>query len=488
MNNISESDVSIQLRHELDEDGECDAFTSVTCDILVRGTNAGTISGTRVNRQKIPERYFLSAMDGHSGDLQYVGVSIFETRYGRTKLLSLREGGDAMEFDFLYISTFHVDPQYRVNGSSDVGAYALRKLLYHPYIKGRAITSHGCWAVSCCIYILDPYEAMSAEEKSRAEAEDRRERERQIQSMFGRTRSVETEESLRAKEERDARMDALARKDANQFLRNGFLQDAAVAKNGENATRFLVAAQDHWKQPIKSHAEAAAVEFYVAPPTPRPPTGKDAEILDVTKRLCSEAMMQGVSSRMIGLSVPVGDDPGEDRASAYRTEITPLIREGGSLARSNALHAACANRDFAIVQCILQMDRSCLEARDHGNMTPLMVAAAAAAGSANINGIPTQPVIDLLLAAGAEKGAVDPNGLTAYGTLKSMKNQYSLAMQAMMGRPVRGASQSTPGLVQLEAKLMPHGGPTAADRTGGERAEAGYVDYSEEDAEYDRLY
>ena len=482
--NISEGDVTIQLRHEIDEAGEYNAFTSVTCDILVRGTKAGKISGTRVDRQKLPERYFLSAMDGHSGELQYVGMSIFEPRYGRTKLRSLFDGGDDMEFDFLYIDKFHVDPRYRANGSSDVGAYALRKLLHHPYIKGRAAE----WSVSSCVYILDPYEAMSAEEKSRVEAEDRRESERQMQAYrSGGAMPVETDESLRAKEQRAARMDALARLDANQFLRNGFIQDATVAKKGGNAPRFLVAAYEHWKQPLKSHAEAEAVQFYVAPPERRPPTGKDAEILEVTKRICSENMMQGVSSAMIGLPRPAVNDSA-DRAFAFRTKVTRLIQQGGSLARSNALHAACANRDAAIARCILQLDPSCLEARDIENSTPLIVAAAAAAGSANINGIPSQPVIDVLLAAGAQKGAVDSDGLTAYGTLKSMHDKYGQAMQAMMGRPVSGGSRTTPGLAALEAKLMPPGGPTAADRAGGEGADAGYVDYGEEDAEYDREY
>ena len=485
--NISESDITIQLRHEVDEDGEYHAFTSVTCDILVRGTKAGKISGTRVDRQKLPERYFLSAMDGHSGELQYVGVSIFEPRYGRTKLRSLSDGGDDMEFDFLYIDKFHVDPRYKANESSDVGAYALRKLLHHPYLKGRAF-EHGIWSVSSCIYILDPYEAMSAEEKSRIEAEDRRESERQMQAHRpGGAMPVETDESLRAKEQRAARMDGLARLDANQFLRNGFIQDATVAKKGGNAPRFLVAAYEHWKQPLKSHAEAEAVQFYVAPPERRPPTGKDAEILEVTKRICSENMMQGVSSAMIGLPRPAVNDPA-DRASAFRTEATRLIQQGGSLARSNALHAACANRDVAIARCILQLDPSCLEARDIENMTPLIVAAAAAAGSANINGIPSQPVIDVLLAAGAQKGAVDSAGLTAYGTLESMHDKFGQAMQAMMGRPVGGGSRTTPGLAALEAKLMPPGGPTAADRTGGEGADAGYVDYGAEDAEYDGDY
>ena len=456
---ISEIDVSIELHHELDECGEYDAFTSITCDILVRGKKAGNISGTRVNRSKIPERYFLGAMDGHSGDLQYVGVTIFEPRYGRTQLRSLRDGGDDMKFDFLYIETFHIDPQYRTIGnvscSSDVGTYALQKLLHHPYIKGQA--NNGSWGVSSCIYILDPYEAMTDKEKSRIKVEDQREFDRRfqmdMQAHTSQAVEMETEQSFRTKEEKAALMNYYARLDANQFLRNGFIQDATVAKNNP---RFLVAAYEHWKQPLKSHAEVQAIQFYIEPKIQRP-TGKDAEILEVTRRMCS------------GLG-----------ASAFRTEVTPLIRAGGSLARSHALHAACANKDVEIARCILQLDPSCLEVRDEGDSTPLMVAAAIAPGSATSQGIPNQPVIDLLLAAGAQKGAVNSNtGMTAYGTLKYEHYQSSIAIQAMTGMPVLGGSPNTPGLAELEAKLMPPGGPTIADRTGGKSKRPGIIHYDD---------
>jgi len=479
---VSETDVSIQLRHSLYEEGEYGAFTSVSVDILVRGTKAGSISGTIVNRQKIPERYFLSAMDDHSSDLQYVAVSLFEPRLGRTKLQSLRDGGDDNEFDFLYISTMHVEDQHKEKGSSDVGAFALRQLLHHPFIKGRA--AHGCWSVSSCIYILDPYEAMTKEEKEKVKSEERKE--------FGRRRTQtlpETEESLRAKEEKARRMDVLARLDANQFLRNGFFQDIAVARQEGNAARFLVAAYGHWIEPLKSHADAVAVQFYVAPRTPRPPVGKDAEILEVTKRMCS-SRMAGVSSMMIGLHPPTRDGAADrDRASAYQTEIARLVAEGGSLARSNALHAACANKDPAIVRCILNMDPTTLESRDPSNSTPLMIAAATAAGMSNIDGMPRdQPVIDELIGRGAQKGAVNLDGMTAYGTLKSMVEEYGMAMNAMMGRAVQTGPRTMPGLAELEAKLIPPGGPTAADRSGGASAQSGFIDYKEEDAEFDREY
>ena len=373
----------------------------------------------------------------------------------------------------------HVEDQYKANGSSDVGAFALRQLLHHPYIKGRA--KHECWSVSSCVYILDPYEAMTKEEKERVQSEERKESDRQTQAR------PETEESLRAKEEKARRMDDLARLDANQFLRNGFFQDVAVARQGGNAARFLVAAYGHWTEPLKSHADAAAVQFHVAPRTPRPPVGKDAEILEVTKRVCSEAV---VSSMMIGLQSPTRDGSADrDRASAYRTETSRLVAEGGSLARSNALHAACANNDPAIVRCILDMDPTTLESRDPSNSTPLMIAAVTAAGMSNINGMPRdQPVIDLLIGRGAQKGAVNLDGMTAYGTLKSTVEEYGMAMNAMMGRAAQAGPRTMPGLAALEAKLIPPGGPTAADRSGGATAESGFIDYKEEEAEYDREY
>ena len=298
---------------------------------------------------------------------------------------------------------------------------------------------------------------------------------------------AETEESLRAKEEKKRRMDNYARLDANQFLRNGFYQDEAVASQGGDSSRFLVAAYSNWEQPLKSHTEAAAVQFYVGPPEIRPPVGKDAEILQLTKRMCSESWGIAEITDIAAITArrSMETAAGEDRASAYRADVLRLIREGGSLARSNALHAACALNDPSIVRCILQIDPTTLESRDVSNVTPLMIAAASAAGKSTINGFPrNQPVIDILIAAGADKGAVDSKGLTAYGTFKAYNKDSSQAVQAMMGRAVH-TERGVPGLAELEARLMPPGGPTRADRSGGESSEQGFIDYTEEDSEYD---
>lgn len=470
-------DVSVRLRHETDEDGEYGAFTSVDVDILVRGSKVGRITGTIVNRQALPERHFMSAMDGHSGDLQWVGSCLFEPRLGRTKLRSLAEYDDN-EFDFLYVNALHVDDAWKRGGSSDVGAAALRQLLHHPFIKGDAYGSSGCWKVSSAVYVLDPYEAMTKEE---AEAEKKRTREAPRAGMMSQP-PPETEESLRAKEEEERRMDALARSDANQFLRNGFFQDAAVAGMGGNAARFVVASYGQWNRPqLLSHAEAAAVRFYVPPPSSRPPTGKDAVILQLTKRTCME------NSNAAAMAEMGHAPPPREEFAAYQVEVRRLMAEGGSLSRSNALHAACANNVPSLVACILELDPSALEARDESGSTPLMLAAMSAAGRSNINGIPRdQPVIDRLLVAGAQRGAMDPKGMTAYGVLKRQVAEFDIMMSAMCGRATGGQTGVKPGLRELEAKLMPSGGATAADLSGGQGAEAGFVDYREEDAEADR--
>ena len=463
---VAESDVTIKLKHGIDEDGEYNAFTYITVDILVCGsTQAGTIDGTIVNRQKIPNNGFLSAMDGHSGDLQYIGVSLFDAKRGRTILNSLREGGDDDEFDFMYISSICLEEQYKT--SSDVGAFALRKLLHHPYVKGQC--GFGCWRVSSCVYILDPYEAMSKEEKIRIKNEEQAESLRDSRVSMGGSRQPETEESMRAKEQNEQRLEKYARVDANQFLRNGFFQDPAVARNGGNAVRFLVASYSHWTKPLTSQADAAAVKFYAVPPAQRPPTGQDALILDVTIRMCG--------------GEPSNSNTSPDVRAAYRMEVSRLEAEGGSLLQSNALHAAVANNSVTIVKCIIDMDPSTVNSKDRAGCTPLMIAAARAAGMSSKSGIPReQPIIDLLLTTGADKDTVDHRGMTAYGNLKQQLKEYAQMMSAMMGMAT-GSGAVVPGLSYLEAKLMPSGGPTVGDVSGGTSGEAGIIDYKDEDGE-----
>lgn len=402
--------MTIRLQHELDERGEYFSTTAIHVDILVRGEVAGNIQGTLVDRNSIPRRCFYSVMDAHSDDLQYAAVSLFEPRYGRTKLKSLWRKGEDRWFKFLYIGSLHVNEEYTSNGSSDVGAYALRKLLYHPFIKGSDRDDE--WQTSSCIHILD-----STTQKDKD--------------------------------------------NAIQFLRNGFFQDRAVVYEGND--RFLVAASGHWKEPLISHAEAAKIPFLEAPPRPPPPTGKDAEIRQIIERA-------------IYVFTSGHGDP------SYQAHIVRLVSEGGSLARARALHIACIAEYQSMVEFILRIDPSTLESRDECLKTPLMFAAASASANGNMMGriARDQPIIDLLLAAGARTDAVDAEGNTAYGNLVKMHNEYHEMLQAKMGLPITsGVSRNIPGLAQLKAKLMPPGGSTAADH--GEAIGKRIIKYLEEE-------
>ena len=132
---MASADVSIRLKHSLDEDGEYNAFTNVQVDILKINAKIGSIEATMIDRQRIPDGYFLSACDGHSGDLQHMGCTVYESRYGRTKLESLADCDDP-EFDIVYIHSFHVHDEHKAN--SDVATTALHQFLHHPFIKGNS--------------------------------------------------------------------------------------------------------------------------------------------------------------------------------------------------------------------------------------------------------------------------------------------------------------------------------------------------------------
>ena len=237
---------------------------------------------------------------------------------------------------------------------------------------------------------------------------------------------------------------------------------------GYASKKILVAAVSHWERPLSSHLTASSVEFYVGPPEVRPPTGKDAEILQLTE--------------MKGQDYSGGNVIDRSRSAEYFQQCSLLIEQGGSLARSYSLHAASAMNDPSLVRCIINMDPTTIETRDVNNTTPLMVAAVAAAGRSTNQGYSLeQPVIDMLLAASVDKSAVTTNGQTAYGMFKSQREGYSQMLQAMCGRPVQSDSRLVPGLAQLEAKLIPPGGPTVADQSGGDSAKPGIINYGDED-------
>lgn len=456
--------VSIRLTHALDDDAEYGAFTNVKADIMYADKGKiGYITATIVNRQAIPEGGFMSAMDGHSADLQYVGVTAYEPKAGRTRLQSLARYDD-IEFDTMCIRSFHIDHAYKQGGNSDIGATALQQFLYHPFIKGNL--PDGLWNVSSAIYMMEPTEAMTPAELTALNAKRASDR-----LLPYSQRDEHADRAAEAAEDRAWGL--LAYKDSPHFLRNGFFQDPALARLGGNAGRFLVASYGQWdKAHLESHAEAeaTAARFYVAPKSPPEPTGKDAEIFKAVMTACNALRRMPTPDESIRL-------PTELQATLVR-----LVSEGGSLERAHALHVACGNNTKEVVNIVLQLSPQSINARDATGSTPLMVAAASAAGRKSDDGIDDTIVVNKLVAARADKQLQNPSGMTAYGIYKKTTNEFYIMMQSMMGEPVGGRRPAPhPTELTLEAKLMPPGGPTAADLSGGEGPESGFMDYTAED-------
>lgn len=484
--------ITLTLTHHIDARGEYDAFYCITACIRVQGDEVGHISAVIIDRRRIPRGMFLSAMDGHSSELQEMSVTFFESKLGRTRIRRLREDGQDAN-PIMYIEEMHVSDEYKLNNNSDVGSYALHQFLRHPFINS--------WKSCMCLYILDAFEAMDP----------------QLREQVRNNRDME-------RTERRQLLKPYQRLDANQFLRNGFYQDETIASI---ASHCVVAARSHWEGPLKSHEEVIRVQFYVPPPTPDPPTGLDKDILELTKAKCQELSMHDATlvpqatvdrlmrdlaelEDLIQQAVQLGgnvdaeevravrerarqlqDDFNQannrplDLVAQYREEVQRLIDQGGNLSRSNALHAACAYDESRIVRCILSMDYSTLESRDMNDITPLMMAAEVLSGKCTIRGFPqNHAVIDMLLASGANKDATNRNGLTAYGMFVKQHEAYNESMYAMMGRQIPNPN-ATPGYEALKEILVPTSGPNRADRTGGDSENAGLIHYDVDEMNID---
>jgi hypothetical protein len=415
-------DISLHLTHATEDDDALypGSFTGVNVDILLGSRSShgkkkktGSIHAILVNRQAIPKRGFYEAFDSHSSDMQWIGCAVMENRLGRTGLESLA-GDDDTECYFMYIEKFHIDDEHKQNGSSDVGARALRLFLHHPFIKGENTIYGDWWKVSSAAYALDPMEAMTLPQRTQFQAQQ--DAQRAAQYPLNPTRETVMQQNEMARYFAD-----LERADANQFLRNGFFQDPAlVHSGGDSNARILVTSWGHMSQPLKTHEQALSVTFRPLPPQI---TGNDARILDAVKNGCSGVLF---SER----------DVDENQLQNLVHEISSYRSAGGSILRSNALHAAVANNSLKIVTWLLEQEPAAMDSMDSTTQsTPLMVAAATAAGRFSIRGIPDSLVMDKLLASGANKGLLDQKGMTAFGRFKRSTSGYNDMMltSAMIG-------------------------------------------------------
>lgn len=451
--------ISLKVTSNADDEDlySYNCFHNVHAEILYgpEKKKIGHIAAVLVNRQAIPEKCFYQAFDEHSAEMQWVGCTLMENRYGRTSLLSLADT-DSDEFDFMYISVFHVDADYKQNGNSDVGAEALYQFLRHPEVNPQV---DDAWSQVCNVaYVLDATEAMTP-----TELHEYQYREKRTGTLDG---TPLTGVGLGSTKEAE-RMDTLERMDANQFLRNGFFQDAAIAK-GKNRKILVASLYNKYREPLKSHAQVSGIQFASCLPEP---SAQEAAIQEATVRACSNLQFHS--------------DQQQIHVADLRRNLNSFQSRGGSLTRSHCLHSAVANNCLQVVQMILELEPATINGIDTDNLTPLMIAAQSAAGRTNQSGLDDTSVIEYLLQRGADKNLTDPLGMTAYGHYKKASKEFTEMLRAMTGNP-KMTRPVLPSLLQVEAFLCPQTGPTTADKTGGKGANSGLKDYSAEDMELDR--
>jgi hypothetical protein len=449
IDHITENQVGVKLSHHSTEQY---AFTDLDIQILVRNQKAGIIDAVLINRRNIPKGYFLSEMDDYSQDTQWLGVVLFDPKHhGKTRLKSMLEPHNPYA-PFLYIKTFSVKEKYRRDDNSDVGAFALKKLLEHPFILDEGVSS--------AIYVVDGVEAMSKIEKEEFD-------QYQKAKVFDLREKADEETAGRRNWEQH--LQVLGRKDANQFLRNGFFQDEAYANVGGSQAKILVASHNNWERKLISHSSAEKIKFCDPPPeVASPKSGIDEELFKFVKKNSpnDDYVEVGGAAQIQARKDKVREDA-----------IIQLVSRGASITRSHVLHCAVANNCYEMTKSLLLLEHDAIDTLDDFGATPLIVAAINAAGRSTKDGIKNTRIIELLLAEGAKRELCDRSGMTAYGNYLKQREDSNLAIHSMMGMPVPSSSAPKhPSEERLMKILLPANGPTNADLRGG-NVNPGIVEY-----------
>ncbi|KAL3928425.1 MAG: hypothetical protein SGBAC_012659 [Bacillariaceae sp.] len=396
--------ISIRVRQRTADDMEYKALTMMDVDILVNNaTKIGSIEAWLIHRHKIPTRHYYSAFDGHSRTCQWLGCVLLEPTLGRTKLESLFPYDNDRK-GFLIIDDFQINDGYKTKPEyCDIGAIALSKFLKHDLITKK---------VTSMTYVLHPN---------------------------------------------------FTRAEANIFLRNGFFQDSAIAFEGGEFQRILVASTHHTRL-LKSLQEVSGIQL-ISVEDAQMPQGKNQELF------------QYLQSSL----ACVEDD--HDPCRHILENVGRFLQEGATVQGSLIMHVAVANNSEPIVRFLLDRVPSAVNAREVNQCTPLMICAKTTAGKSTKSGVRETRVLDLLLTRGADKTLQDRKGMTAYGHYVRQRMEYDTMMSAMMGQGVQTQTVATysakhPSERAVQAKLLPPNGPSASDLRGG--AMPGLIVYEDE--------
>ena len=392
--------------------------------ILVNGAPAGSLSAVLVNRS-MAGSCFHSACDAESGELQEISCLFFGSS-GQPRYTALKSDASAKRGGFLYLATFEISAEHRVNGATDIGSAAIKALLSCAEVSGR-------WSVAA--YIADSSASLTPAEKS----QDRAEAMERMHAQMGRGAHTETPADRAA---RVAKIHARMAADCRQFLRAGF----AEAKHKDGGWLFIT--KDMLRRaPPMSHEAALAVPLRLTPAAGGPGASASASASG-TKTAEDERLLRAL----------IKSSSEKQTAASQLAQIDAAVAGGADLTRAAVLQCCAANGTTELIQPLLARGADINSEDEHG-CTPLMIAAQGALRKLSLHQrTHDSSMISHLLALGADKGATDPDGCSALGHYFKAVCSMNDFNAALIGGPKAVVDQT------VVAMLTPAGGPTTADK------------------------
>ena len=350
---------------ELSKWAKEEIYYTATADMHLNGAPLGSADLVRVKRGA-GAPHFHEACDAHSSDLQEVGVTLFDGR-GNPRAQLAKTYVDDAEGDFLYIRDL------RLGGvDEDLAPRAIKALLLA--VRG--------WALAA-FFVSAPLEESDSVPRTREWA--------------GKEATAAEKAAVAAA---NARLEKLRGTYRLHTLRAGLSQ---VAKGS-----IYIATRAHAKRAPLTRAEALTV----------PEREAKVRALSAADNALFEHVLKILSRGNLDLGA-------EELA-----RVRELIAAGASVASANVLHACAAKGAIPAFTRLLSLlpaggALQTVNVGDFSGTTPLMLAASRARGMVSIhNPRVSVEFCALLLSLGADKNAVNDEGLTAFGALMQASRRY----------------------------------------------------------------
>jgi len=233
----------------------------ITMDVVVDGSQVGSLYLVILPRGVYHNYPFHDATDAHSSELQMVGWTLCDSA-GRLKVRSIKNeelvSGEAGKGGYLHINTVRISDAYRPMGCTNVVSEAVRSALTQPKLEGE-------WTLATAI---SDYNVYITDEEMK------------LKRRISNGEEGNAEENERV----EKRLWERAVLDTKTYLRVGFKQIPETVGSLMRNPYWLFALPHFLKNPIKSFEEVDQTPLIEPPDLPPKPVGVDSEILVAVKK------------------------------------------------------------------------------------------------------------------------------------------------------------------------------------------------------------